>query len=176
VATLFNFRTQFFKGYTYTSTSSTFASNFLSPAYVLLSLGLDFRPTPNFSLFLSPVTARWVIVKDDVLAAKGSYGIDPGEHHRSELGAFLSASYLKQVNPNIAYKGRLDLFSNYLRNPEKIDVFMTNVLAMKLTKFLSVTWNVDLIYDDDVRMFGDDGKSPAWQLKSIVGLGLLLRF
>ena len=176
VAALFNFRTQLANGYTYTSNSRTFSSAFLSPAYVLLSPGLDFKPNNNFSLFLSPVTARWVIVKDDTLSAKGLYGVTPGRHTRSEFGAFVSANYLKEFNKTVSYKGRLDLFSNYKNNPEKIDVFMSNILSLKLSRVLSATWNVDLIYDDDVRLFGDDGKSPAWQIKSLVGLGLLVKF
>jgi hypothetical protein len=176
VAALFNFRSQFFKGYTYTENSKTLSSNFLAPAYVLLSLGLDFKPTKNFSLFMSPVTARWVIVKDDSLAAKRLYGVDSGKHSRSEFGAFVSANYIKQFNKIVSYKGRLDLFSNYKHNPDKVDVYMTNLLAVKLSKVLSATWNVDLIYDDDVRLFGDDGRSPALQLKSLVGIGLLVNF
>ena len=176
VAALVNLRSQFFKGYTYPEDVKTFASAFLSPAYVLTSIGMDYKPNQNFSLFFSPVTARWVIVKDDTLSAKGFYGVEPGKHTRSEFGAFVSANYLKEFSPSLTYKGKLDLFSNYKNNPDKIDVFMTNVLSVKLSKVLSASWNVDLIYDDDVRLFGDDGKSAAVQLKSLVGIGLLVKF
>ncbi|MFL5809686.1 MAG: DUF3078 domain-containing protein, partial [Flavisolibacter sp.] len=126
LATLFNFRTQFLNGFTYDGTAKTFSSAFLSPAYVLLSEGLDFKPNENFNLFISPVTARWVIVKNDELAARGLYGVDSGHHSRSEFGAFISAGFIKAISKSVAYKGRLDLFSNYKHNPEKIDVFMTN--------------------------------------------------
>jgi DUF3078 family protein len=177
VAALFNFRTQLANGYTYGSNNDrTFSSAFLSPAYVLLSLGFDFKPTANFSLFLSPVTARWTIVKNDTLSAHGLYGVEPGKHVRSEFGAFVSANYIKEFNKNVSYKGRLDLFSNYRHNPEKVDVYMSNILSLKLSKVLAATWNVDLIYDDDVRLFGDDGKSAAWQIKSLVGIGLMVKF
>src|SRR5690606_22197938 len=100
----------------------------------------------------------------------------PGDHSKSELGAFVSASYLKEFNKIVSYKGRLDLFSNYKHNPEKVDVFMSNIVSVKLSKILSATWNVDIIYDDDVRIFGKDGTSPAVQLKSLVGVGLLVKF
>ena len=176
LAALFNFRTQMANGYTYKGNERTFSSAFLSPAYLLLSLGFDFKPTSNFSLFMSPLTGRWVIVKDDSLAAKGMYGVKPGRHSRSELGAFVSANYIKEFNKNVSYKGRLDLFSNYKHNPQKVDVFMSNLLSVKLSKVLSATWNVDLIYDDDVRLFGENNDKPAWQVKSLVGLGLLVKF
>jgi len=175
-AALFNFRTQFANGYTYSSTNKTFSSSFLSPAYLILSLGLDYKPNENFSVFISPITTRWVMVKDDTLSAKGFYGVTPGKTTREEFGAFLSAQFIKALSKTVVYKGRLDLFSNYKHNPEKIDVFMTNLFSVKLTKVLAATWNVDIIYDDDVRLFGSDGKSAAWQIKSLVGLGLLMKF
>jgi len=174
-AALFNFRTQFANGYTYSANDKTFSSSFLSPAYLLLGLGLDYKPTENFSVYISPVTTRWVIVKDDTLSAKGLYGVTPGKNTKEEFGAFLSAQFIKALTKTVVYKGRFDLFSNYKHNPEKVDVFMTNLLSVKLSKVLAATWNVDLIYDDDIRLFGTDGKSAAWQIKSLVGLGLQVK-
>ena len=176
LAGLFNFRTQFFKGYTYKDNIKKLASDFLSPAYVLAGVGLDFKPTKHLSIFLSPLTFRWVIVKDDSLSAQGQYGVDPGKHIKSEIGAFASVNYLKELNKNVTYKGRLDLFSNYKHNPGNIDLFMSNVLNVKLSKVLSVTWSLDMIYDDDVKLFGKNGRSAALQVKSLVGIGLLLKF
>lgn len=176
LAGLVNFRSQLFQGYTYEDDDKTLASTFLSPAYLLVSPGIDWKPDEYFSLFLSPASARWVIVKDDSLAAKGVYGVDPGDHNAFEFGAFLTANYLRNFSTNITYKGRLDLFSNYRHNPKNIDMFMTNVLAFKISRVFSASWNVDFIYDDDVRLFGNNQSSPALQVKSIIGLGLQLKF
>jgi hypothetical protein len=176
VGGLFNFRSQLFKGYTYRDGIRKFSSAFLSPAYVLLSAGVDFKPTDNFSVFISPATARLTIIKDDTISAKGLYGVDPGEHHKFEFGAFLSASYIKDLNKIVSYKGRLDLFSNYKRHPENIDLLMSNVFAAKLSKWFTATWNLDLVYDDDTRLFGDNGRSAALQIKSLIGVGLLMKF
>ena len=173
---LFNLRSQFFKGYTFPDNVKTFASNFMAPGYLLLSLGLDYKPTKNLSIFFSPVTARWVIVKDTALSNKGLYGVDPGKKSTLEFGAFATINYLKEISKNITYKGRLDLFSNYRHNPQNVDLFMSNILNVKLSKVLSVTWGLDFIYDDDVKLFGPNQRSPALQVKSLVGLGLLLKF
>ncbi|MEO6894325.1 MAG: DUF3078 domain-containing protein, partial [Ginsengibacter sp.] len=76
LAGLFNFHTQFSKGYSYNSDGSKdLLSNLLSPGYVLLSLGLDFKPAKGLSIFVSPITSRWTIVTDDTLSAKGAYGV-----------------------------------------------------------------------------------------------------
>ena len=177
VAGLFNFRSQFFKGYTYDDEAQrTMSSAFLSPAYILVSPGLDFKPNADLSVFVSPITARWTIVKDDTLSAKGLYGVDPGKHSNGEFGAFASVNYLKEFNKNITYKSRLDLFSNYRRKPKNVDLYFTNVLNIKLSKILSLTWSVDMIYDDDVRLFGKNNTGAALQLKSLVGIGLLAKF
>jgi len=176
LAGLLNLRTQLAKGYTYPNGMRRFSSAFLSPGYILLSPGFDYKPNGKFSLFISPVTARWIIVKDDSLSAKGLYGVKPGEKSVSEFGAFLTANYITDLNKNVSYKSRLDLFSNYKNNPQNVDLFMTNVLAVKLGKVLSATWNVDFIYDDDVKLFGSNGTSPALQIKSLVGVGLLVKF
>lgn len=177
VAGLFNFRSQFFKGYTYDDEAErTMSSAFLSPAYILVSPGLDFKPNADLSIFVSPITARWTIVKDDTLSAKGLYGVDPGKHSNGEFGAFASVNYLKEFNKNITYKSRLDLFSNYRRKPKNVDLYFTNALNIKLSKILSLTWSVDMIYDDDVRLFGKNNNGAALQLKSLVGIGLLAKF
>lgn len=128
------------------------------------------------SIFFSPLTARLVIVSDTALSNKGMYGVNPGETTNLEYGAFATINFLKEISKSITYKARLDLFSNYRRNPQNIDVFMSNALNAKIAKIISVTWGLDLIYDDDVRIFGPNKNSPALQVKSLVGIGLLVKF
>ncbi len=175
LSALFNFRTQMARGYSYDNTSRSLTSAFLSPAYILLSIGLDYKPTKDLSIFISPITSRWVIVNNDSLSAKGFYGVDPGKKSKNEIGAFASINYLKALNNRIGYKARLDLFSNYKHNPQNIDLYMTNIFTTKLSKVLAASWSVDLIYDDDVKLFGKDKNSPGLQFKSLVGVGLSLK-
>lgn len=176
LAGLVNLRSQFFKGYTYANNNKTLSSNFMSPGYLLLSAGLDYKPTKNLSVYFSPITARWVIVTDTSLSNKGAYGVTPGKKSNLEIGAFATINYMKEISKNITFKSRLDLFSNYKRNPQNVDLFMSNILNVKLSKVLSATWGVDLIYDDDVRLFGTNKNRPGLQVKSLVGLGLLVKF
>lgn len=176
VSGLVNFRSQLFDGYTYTETSRTFSSTLLSPAYVLVSPGFDYKPNADLSIFISPITSRWTIVLDDTLSNRGDYGVEPGKHSRNEMGAFASVNYLKTFNKIITYKGRLDLFSNYKGKAKNVDLFFTNVLNVKLNKILSLTYSLDMIYDDDVRLFGPTEKGARMQLKSMLGAGVLLKF
>lgn len=123
------------------------------------------------------------------------YGVDPARKVRAEIGGFLSANFNKELIKNVTYKSRLDLYSNYLSTyrftpigtkqviieklkakPQNIDVYWTNLISMKVNKFLQVTYNFDLIYDDDVRQFGDDKKSAAAQLRSLLSVGFSAKF
>lgn len=180
---LFNFRTQFAPGFNYpTATTSTKISEFLSPGYVLLSLGLDFKPNKDFSLFLSPITSRWVIVTATGLnpltpTGKGNvYGVPPGKTVNNEIGAYLSANYMKEMVKNVTYKGKLDLFSNYKRNPQNVDVFMTNLLSANIFKGISFNLGIDLIYDDDVRIYGATKDGARTQFREYIGIGYLKKF
>lgn len=173
---LANLRSQLFNGYTYPNNIKTYASTFMAPGYLLTSLGLDYKPKKNLSIFLSPATARWVIVRDTALANKGLYGVTPGKKSNLEFGAFATINYMKEFNKSVTFKSRLDLFSNYRHNPKNIDIFMSNILNAKISKILSFSWSLDFIYDDDVRLFGKNQRSAALQVKSLVGLGFLVKF
>jgi hypothetical protein len=172
---LVNFHSQFSRGYDYTGTNSKeLLSTFLAPGYVLVSLGLDFKPVDGLSIFVSPITSRWTIVENDSLSAKGSYGVTPGKKVKNEIGAFVSITYIKNLNKIISYNGRLDLFSNYEHKPQNIDLLMNNVFAAKISKVLAANLELDMIYDDDVKLFGKN-HSPALQLKSLIGVGLSVK-
>lgn len=171
----FNTRTQFFDGFTYPNNVKTFSSTAFAPAYIVVAAGFDWKPIPGLSVFFSPATSRWVLVNNPTLSAAGLYGVKPGEKSAYEIGAYAAATYTTNITKTLSYRGKLELFSNYRRNPQNIDVFMTNLFALKISKVLSATWNFDLIYDDDVRLFGPNKTSAALQRKSLIGAGLLVK-
>lgn len=175
LATLVNFRSQFLKGYTYPNNVKTFASAFLSPAYLIISQGIDFKPNKELSIFVSPVTSRWVFVTDSTLSAKGEYGVKQHTHSINQNGAFATIGYQRAFNKMVSYKSRVDLFSNYQKDPQNVDVFMTNTFSAKVARIIAFSWNVDMVYDDDVRLFGPDNTSPGLQFKSIIGIGLQVK-
>ena len=81
-------------------------------------------------------------------------------------------TYLTDLSKTITYKGRLDLFSNYEHNPQNVDVMMNNMFTAKVSKVLTASLGLDLIYDDDVKLFGPNHDSPALQLKSLIAVGI----
>ena len=179
LSTLLNFRSQFAKGFAYpTDSTKVLTSNFMSPAYVLLSVGMDYKPDETFSLFLSPLTSRWIIVQNDSLAAAGAFGVDSGKNVKMELGAYASVNWAKNISPTTSYKTKLDLFSNYRHDPLNVDIFWTNVLAVKVSKLINMNISVDMIYDNDVKTVKGDGTQggATAQIKELLGVGFVYKF
>ncbi|HEY6974986.1 MAG TPA: DUF3078 domain-containing protein [Chitinophagaceae bacterium] len=169
---LFDFRTQFFDGYTYNDQDSgILSSTFFSPAYLLLSVGFDYKPKDYFSFFISPLTQRTTIVASDRLSKQGVYGVPPYGHFYNQIGAFASINFYKSIFKNVLYKGKMDLFTDYQHNPQNVDMYFTNLFNFKINRFLSATYSLDMIYDDDVKLFGKYNNSPALQVKSLIGIG-----
>jgi hypothetical protein len=171
-----NFRTQFTDGYDYGKTPKERISDLFAPAYLTLAPGLEWTPNEAFSVFMSPISARWTFVKSDADNLGPRYGLDPGKTSRLEAGAFVSANFRKEIAKNVGIKSRLDLYSNYLSNPQNVDIFWTNVIAMKVNKWLAITYNFDLIYDDDARLFGPNNNAPRTQIKSLLSVGFTGKF
>jgi Protein of unknown function (DUF3078) len=164
---LANFNTQALEGFDYGSLTDVKISNILAPGKLLLSPGFDFKPNTHFTLFVSPVTARWIFKNDPDFFRQAKFGVDSLKKTNYEMGAFLTAKYNQPLTKWASYTGRLDLFSNYRRNPGNIDVFFTNLLAMQFNKWLGTTISVDVVYDHDV--------VKKTQVKEILGVGLTVK-
>lgn len=175
---LFDFRSQLFDGLNYNNNpQGQLTSTFLSPAYFILSVGFDYKPKPTFSIFLSPLTNRTTLVTSNRPALQKAYTLDSGRHAYNQVGAFASVNYFMNIKKDvITYKGRMDLFSNYLHSPQNVNLFMTNLFSFKINKFMSATYSLDAIYDDNVKLFGPNHDSPGLQLKSLIGIGFTMPF
>ena len=187
---LMNFRTQMTPGYNYPDITNKI-SDLFSPAYFIMALGLDFKPDQYFSAFLAPVTGKFTFVTDQQLSEQGAFGVKPGETSRSEFGGYLRAIYSRndfksELLKNVSFTTKIDLFSNYLENPQNIDVSWETLIAMKVNKYLSFNFNTHLIYDDNIAVPFDknsDGNIEPGesvrslvQFKEIFGAGLSYKF
>lgn len=178
---LMDVKTQFAKGYNYSNTEGeddVKVSNFLAPAYITLSLGMDYKPSDVFSAYLSPLTGKMTIVNDDDLSDAGAFGVDPGDKFRAEFGAFAKLSLNKNIMENVNLKSTLQLFTAYSESFGNIDVLWDVMINMKVNDFLTATVNTSLVYDDDVDYINKDkvNKGPKIQFKEIIGIGLAYKF
>jgi len=187
---MLNFRTQFAPGYEVENgivNEEVKISDFLAPAYSLLSIGLDFKPNDKFSVLVSPATMKTTIVLDDSLAT--NFGVEEGDNIRYEIGGYVKIAYTTEVVENVTWQTKLDLFSNYLKNPENIDITWENLIAMKVNDFISVNITTQMIYDDDIilkknpAVLDENGDveqaaeyGPGLQFKETLAVGLSYKF
>lgn len=179
---LFNFKTQFDEGFKYPNTTDVI-SNFMAPGYFTLALGMDYKPHKDLSVFFSPATARLTVVSDGDLSDQGAFGVDPGEKTRFEAGALLKFDINTEIVQNVTLNNKLEFFSNYLDNPQNIDIRWDMMLNMKVNDFLSANLITNLIYDDDIKVPLDENEDgiieasgPRVQFKEMFGIGLNLKF
>jgi hypothetical protein len=168
---ILSFTTQMFDGYNYPN-DSVKISTLLAPGYLLASLAMDYKPSENFSLLVSPVTGKATIVNDQALADSGAFGVDPGDKLKFELGSYFKMFFKKEIIKNITFETKLDLFSDYGNYLATIDVNWEAMLDMKINEFFSAKILTNLIYDDDIRFDG----TPKTQFKEVFGLGFSYKF
>lgn len=191
---LADFRTQFANGYNYPN-DSVYISKFMAPGYALAAIGFDYKPDDKFSVFIAPVAGKFTFVNDDTLAKRGAFGVqkeirDPNDNsiitqrylkHREEFGAYFKMQYKTAVMENITFQTVLELFSNYLHNPQNVDVNWTTLTTFKVNNYVSATLSTQLIYDDDIKVLRNAGDQkgttgPDVQFKQVLGVGFNYKF
>jgi hypothetical protein len=198
---LVNFKSQFAPGFNYPNDSIAI-SRFLAPGFLMVALGMDYKPVDYISIFMSPATGKFTFVMDQKLADAGAFGVqaavfDPitgalvtkGQTFRPEFGAYISANFQKDVMKNINLRTKLDLFNNYTDknkpNRKNIDVNWEMMISMKVNKYIGVSLFSHLIYDDDINIpvFSNingvqtqTGFGPRLQFKQVSGVGFSYKF
>ena len=183
-----NFKSQFASGYDYpdeVDSTRVKISNFLAPAYISAGLGMEYRPADYFSIYLSPATARWIIVNDQELANAGAFGVEAAEYDtlgkitklgetlRFEFGAYARIMFVKDIAKNVNLSTKLELFSDYLENPENVDVNWDTMINLTINNWLAASFGLQTIYDDNTPITDKDGNTgPRTQIKQLLGVGL----
>jgi hypothetical protein len=179
-AGLFEFRSQFDEGFNYPNDSVPI-SKFMAPGYFQLSIGLNYKPVEYFAVFISPIGARLTVVNDpkltNIVDSKGNligaYGVVGDNTTLWQVGGSVNAVFKKDIMKNVNFMSKLDLFSDYLHNPQNIIVGWENNLLMKVNKYMSVNITTMLIYDDNIKYTDKEGitHGPRTQFRETLSVG-----
>ena len=182
-------KSQFATGYKYSSTDTIYTSNFLAPAYLFLSFGLDYKPSSKLSVSFSPIMGKATFVRSnnrDVLLTAGIKNDDilDGKKALYAFGAGivfnLNGSYFEK---RVTYSSQLELFSNYLEKPQNLDVVWDFQFRVALNKFISSGIRLNMMYYDSQKIISKDkqtgetiinGAKP--QMKQFFEIGLFYAF
>jgi len=157
----FNFKTQMDTGL---DKNDEKISHFFSPAYFQLGPGMLWKKSNNLSVNFSPATAKLIIVHPHFTEFGPSFGVLQGDSFRFEFGASISSYYKFNIMTNVSVENRLNLYSNYLANPQNVDVDYQMNVIMKINKYLSANVALQAIYDDN--------SIQAVQVREVFGLGV----
>jgi len=183
-----SFNTQFDKGFD-ADIEDSLVSDLLAPGYLLAGLGMTYQPNDNFYVSISPIAYKLTMVTNQSLANLGAFGLDPAELDadgnviananttRHEFGASIKAMFKKEIVKNVVFWTYLELFSNYLENPQNIDVKWDMIIDFKINNWLTANFMTNMIYDHDIMITDSDGNTgPRLQFKQALGLGVAYRF
>lgn len=165
------FWTQFFPNYK--TNSNDLVSNFLSPATLKVSLGMDYKISKdkyNLSVYCGPLTYKHVSLRDDDIVNPSAFEVKAGEKKANLYGSELLVNLTWKIRPNITWTSKFNYFTTY----EKVTVSWENTFDFKLNRYLSTTLFLHPRYDDGVTLSGDN--KSYFQFKEMLTFGLSYDF
>ncbi len=168
--------------------TSWVVSKFFNPAILTLGFGLDYKPNKNTSLNFSPLSYKGTFVSDTANIDQTKYGVARDKKSKIEPGASFMINHTFSPFGKITLTNRLQLFTNYINNPQNIDVDWELIAVANLNWFTEIRFNTHLIFDDDTKTSvteggipvknpdGTDKKTARIQWKEMVGFSFIFKF
>ena len=157
-------KTQFDAGYI----DDVRTSQFLSPLDIQAGLGMMWKKSDNLKVMISPLTSKFIFVDGKFTVDGPSFGVEQGETMRYEFGTNVSAYYKFELGQNVAMENILMLYSNYLEDPQNVDIDYTMNLVMTINKLMTANLEFQAIYDDNA--------IEGFQIREVFGLGFNVHF
>ena len=123
------------------------------------------KKSDNLKVNIAPATSRLIVVDKNLTEPNEAYfGVEEGKSTRYELGASVGAYYKFNLMENISVENILNLYSNYLEDPQNVDLDYTMNMIMKINKFISANLSYQTIYDDNA--------FRGLQTRQVFGIGI----
>jgi len=157
-----NFKTQFTDDLDSDTKGPT---KFLSPGYLQIGPGMLWKKSDNLKVNIAPATLKLIVVDKELTLPENAYfGVEEGKSSRMEFGASIGAYYKFDLMKNISMENILNLYTNYLEDPQNVDLDYTMNLVMNINKYISTTLAYQTIYDDNA--------FEGLQTRQVFGLGI----
>lgn len=160
-----NLITQFSRGFDYSQDPKKEVSSVFSPAYLGFGPGILWRKNENMRVNIAPATSRFTFVSKPF---SGQYGVLEGKTSTYGLGFNMSAFLKFQLMEELTMENIIALYSNYLRNPQNVDVNYQINFLVSVNKYLSTNLTLHVIADNNA--------SRRVQFREVFGLGLNYTF
>lgn len=184
------FKTQFDSGYEETErevnvngeiitiTDRTKNSKFLSPAYLQFGPGLLWKKSEKLKVNISPLAIRLIIVDGQFTDPNDPrnrldddmeyFGVAANKTLRFEFGASVSGYAKFVIMPNVSMENLLNLYSDYLSDPQNVNIDYTMNLIMSVNNWITANLTFQAIYEDNA--------IQGFQIREALGIGVTYGF
>lgn len=173
-----NFKTQFTKGYNYKKVDGIEVrgeanTKFMSPAYLAIGPGMLWKDSDDLKVNISPATSRFTFVNKDFTSVPGYvdgsyFGVDTNKSMKYELGFHAFGYYKFNVMENISFENSITLYSDYIKDPQNVDLEYQLNIVMTINKYISANLIYHTIYDDNAY--------TGFQTRQVFGAGINYAF
>ena len=161
-----NFKTQFTDDLNSETKGPT---RILSPGYLQVGPGMLWRKSNDLKVNMAVATSKLIVVDKELTLPDDAYfGVEEGSSVRYELGASIGAYYKFTLMENITMENILNMYSDYLEDPQNVDFDYTINIVMGINKYFSTNLAFQAIYDDNA--------FQGLQTRQMIGLGINYSF
>lgn len=141
-------------------------SKFFSPAILEFGPGMSWKKGDdnNLKFNLAPATSKITFVDSQFTKIEESFGVEQGKSSRYEIGASAQGYAKLKIVKIITWENILSLYSNYIEDPENIDLNYITNLVIRVNKYITSNFTFQTIYDDNT--------TGNFQVRESFGLGL----
>ena len=127
------------------------------------------KKSDNLKVNIAAATSKLIVVDKELTLPDDAYfGVEEGNSVRYELGASIGAYYKFTLMENITMENILNMYSDYLEDPQNVDFDYTINIVMGINKYFSTNLVFQAIYDDNA--------FQGLQTRQMIGLGINYRF
>jgi len=173
------FKSQYMSGYNYPGDGTrTKVSNWLSPSYTDLSVGVNWKWKELISLYYSPLAGLVTSCTDSIL--RSGFGVPIDKTAFASLGMTFRAGIMYDGIKNLKILSTLQLYTPYTdKDHQKFGNFNVDwdvIITYQFLKVLNVSLTTNLRYYHKV-LFDEPGKPKRrLQFQEIFGLGVAYSF
>lgn len=176
-------------------TRRNIASAFMTPGYLTISTGIEYRPADYFTVKFAPIANKWTFVSHknvQIDTTSGlAYGVNiaDGKKSLSEFGSQLTLGFNKEVMKNVNLGFRYNFFKAWKdtegNKNKPLDHRLDLLATAKINKYLNVNFTYIGILDKDIfnhKAYNNATPKPidpirsSWQSASGFGIGFLATF
>ena len=122
-----NFKTQFTDDLNSETKGPT---RILSPGYLQVGPGILWKKSDDLKVNISFATLKLIVVDKELTLPDDAYfGVEEGSSVRYELGASIGAYYKFTLMENITMENILNMYSDYLEDPQNVDFDYTILIV-----------------------------------------------